>query len=132
MRNMRGGDARDYIGARLTRLASNPEKSGLGSIRPSPSRPRRWEEDGRGARHCQVGPAVSEPRQRGAPARPRAGWAEEREKWARARGREGEKKEQDGGEGELGLGLDPRGFLFFFLFILPFSILFSYPHIDYL
>ena len=32
------------------------------------------------------GRLVSEPRQRGAPARPRAGWAEERE-WAGARGR---------------------------------------------
>ena len=70
MRNTRGGDARDYIGARLTRLASNPEKSGSIGSRPCPARLRTEEGDGSADMRPQ---GVSEQR-RGGGARP-GSWA---------------------------------------------------------
>ena len=70
MGNTRGGDARDYIGARLRRLASNPEKSGSIGSRPCPARLRTEEGDGSADMRPQ---GVSEQR-RGGGARP-GSWA---------------------------------------------------------
>ena len=107
MGNTRGGDARDYIGARLTRLASNPEKSGSIGSRPCPARLRTEEGDGSADMRPQD---VSEQRGGGGSAKRRA--------WPLGRERAGP---------GAGWAARPTGRASPFLFFFPISFLFSFP-----
>ena len=106
MGNTRGGDARDYIGARLKRLASNPEKSGSIGSRPCPAW-LRTEGDG----SADMRPQDVSERRGGGGSAARAGLATgPRARWARR---------------WLGRQADREGFPLSLFF--PISFLFSFP-----